>query len=107
MAKYLFKGRYTQQGIKGLVAGGGGTARRKAVEELVASVGGSLESMYYCMGADDIFVVVDLPDHASAVAVSMIVGQSGAFEGETVVLLTPEEIDAAAAKAPEYRAPGQ
>ena len=37
----------------------------------------------------------------------MTVGASGAVATNTVVLLTPEEIDAASKKAIPYRAPGR
>jgi uncharacterized protein with GYD domain len=107
MAKYLFKGHYTQEGMKGLVAGGGGTARKKAVSDLIASLGGSLEAFYYAFGSDDIYLIADLPDHASAAAIPLTVGGSGAFEGNTVVLLDPADVDAAVAKTPKYRAPGK
>lgn len=42
MAKYLIKANYTAEGAKGL-AHDGGTARRAAVEKMLASVGGRLE----------------------------------------------------------------
>ncbi|HZD03849.1 MAG TPA: GYD domain-containing protein [Longimicrobiales bacterium] len=106
MPRYLYKGSYTQEGIKGLMAGGGGTARKQAVEELTASLGGSLEGFYYAFGSDDVYVIVDLPDHASATAVALTVAASGAFHGETVVLLDPEDIDEAVTRTPRYRPPG-
>ena len=39
MSKYMFAVSYTIQGVKGLLEGGG-TAREKAVGELVKSLGG-------------------------------------------------------------------
>lgn len=107
MPRYLFKGSYTQEGIKGLMAGGGGTARKQAVEELAASLGGSVESLYYAFGSDDIYLIVELPDHASAAAISLTVGASGAFQGETVILMDPAEIDDAVSRTPQYRPPGR
>jgi hypothetical protein len=45
VAKYLFHGSYTQAGIQGVLKDGG-TGRRKAVDALAKSLGGTVESMY-------------------------------------------------------------
>jgi uncharacterized protein with GYD domain len=71
-----------------------------------ASVGGKLESFYYAFGATDVFIIADLPDNASAASLNLAVAASGAIDSETVVLLTPEEIDEATRKSPAYRPPG-
>ena len=105
MAKYLITGSYTQSGIKG-VLGEGGSGRRTAVEKLATSVGGSLESFYFGFGGDDFYVTVDLPGNEAAAAVAMTVAGSGGANARTVVLLTPEEVDAATKLSPSYRAPG-
>ena len=57
-------------------------------------------------GGDDFLAIADLPDNASAAAISLAVSASGAIRSQTTVLLTPEEIDAAAKKTVDYRAPG-
>jgi uncharacterized protein with GYD domain len=105
MPKYLVTGNYTQAGIKGVLAEGG-SGRRAAVEKLATSVGGSVESFYYGFGGDDFYVTVDLPSHEAAAAVAMTGAASGAANPRTVVLLTPEEVDAATKLSPSYRAPG-
>lgn len=105
MAKYLISGSYTQAGIKGVLAEGG-SGRRAAVEKLATSVGGSVESFYYGFGGDDFYVTVDLPSREAAAAVAMTVAASGAVTPRTVVLLTPEEVDAATKLSPSYRPPG-
>lgn len=106
VAKYLFKASYTPEGIKGVMKEGG-SSRVNAVEKTVASLGGTLESFYFAFGATDVFVTVDLPDHATAVAFAAAVGSTGSLSTtETVVLLTPGEIDAAIHKSVDYRAPG-
>ena len=91
MQKYLFRGTYTAEGIKGVVKDGG-TGRKAAVQALAESVGGKMESMYFAFGSDDFFVVADLPDAESAVAVAAAAGSSGAVSLTTVVLLTPEQV---------------
>ncbi len=105
MAKYMYTGSYTEQGAKGLLKEGG-TARRAVVEKMLASVGGKLESMYFCMGKDDFIVIMDMPDHLAGAAISLTVGASGAVRGQTTVLMTPEEVDKVVKKTLAYRAPG-
>lgn len=106
MAKYLLTGNYVGEGVKGLLKDGGST-RRAAVEKLLKSVGGKLESMYYAFGPSDFYIIVDVPDHASAAAASLIASASGAVRVSTTVLMTPEEIDQAAKKKPDYSPPGR
>ena len=72
----------------------------------MASAGGTLEAFYFAFGGVDAYVIVDLPDNASAAAMALAVGQSGMSSTKTVVLLTPEEMDAAAKKTIAYRPPG-
>ncbi len=105
MAKYLFQASYTADGVKGLLKEGG-SARRTAVEALATSMGGSIESYYYAFGKHDLYVIADVADHASAAAIALTVGASGAANVTTTVLLTTAEVDAAAKKSPTYRAPG-
>ena len=105
MAKYLIKGNYVGDGVKGLLSEGG-TSRKAAVDQLAASLGGSVESLYYAFGSTDVYVIADMPDHVSAAAASLVASASGAVSTEIVVLLTAEELDAVAAKAPNYRPPG-
>jgi uncharacterized protein with GYD domain len=105
MPKYLFQSRYTPDGARGLLREGG-TSRRAATERALASVGGTLEAFYYAFGGTDVFIIADLPDNAAAASLSLVVGATETLSGETVVLLTPEELDEAAARHPDYRAPG-
>jgi len=105
MAKYLVKANYTAEGAKG-IAHDGGTARRAAVEKMLASVGGRLEAFYFAFGDTDLYVIAELPDHSAAAAVSLAVAQSGRASTRTVVLMTAEEMDAASKKTVAYRAPG-
>jgi uncharacterized protein with GYD domain len=105
MPKYLFVVSYTAEGIRG-VQKDGGTARRKAAEEVFKSVGGSVEGFYFAFGETDAYVFGDLPDNESAAAAALTVSGSGAIAAKTVVLITPEEMDAAAKRSVTYRPPG-
>jgi uncharacterized protein with GYD domain len=106
MAKYLLKVSYTLDGIRG-VRKEGGTARRDVADKLVANVGGTMEAFYFAFGSDDVFVIADLPDNKTAASVATTVSASGGATVETVVLLTPEDIDDAVKRGVDYRAPGQ
>ena len=106
MPKYLLEGSYTAEGAKGL-AKEGGSSRQKTVEDMVKSMGGNVESFYYSFGAADVYLIVDVPDAATALALSMAVNQSGAVVLKSNVLVSIEEMDQAAKKSPNYRAPGK
>ena len=105
MPKYLVEASYTVEGVKGIQSAGG-SSRRDAIAALAESVGGQLESFYFAFGERDVYTVVDLPDNESATAVALTVNASGAVTVRTTVLVTPEEVDAAAKRSVEYRAPG-
>ena len=105
MGKYLLQASYTQAGLEGLVREGG-TGRRAALTETIEGTGGTIESFYYAFGKNDLFIVADLPDDASATAVSLAVGSAGALGVSVTVLVTPETVDEAIAKDVPYRPPG-
>jgi uncharacterized protein with GYD domain len=105
MPKDLIVASYPAEGVKGLQSAGG-SSRREAVSAAVETVGGSLESFHFGFGDSDAYVIVELPDNESAAAVLLTVNATGGVATKTTVLLTPEEIDAAAQKSVSYRAPG-
>jgi uncharacterized protein with GYD domain len=106
VAKYLIKASYSPEGIKGVMAKGG-TSRVAAIEKLVAGVGGSLESFYFAFGSDDVYVTVDAPNHEAMAAVAGTVTSTGFLSSfQTVVLLTADQLDAAAKLTVDYTPPG-
>lgn len=106
MAKYMISANYSSDGMKGVLADGG-TSRKAAVEALAAGVGGTVESVYFSFGHQDITIICDLPDEVSLATIAMTVASTGATDSvSSIPLLTPEEVDAAAKKSPAYRAPG-
>ena len=106
MAKYLLKVSYSTEGLHGVMKSGG-TARVKAVEQMLAGVGGSLESFYFAFGEADVYVVAAVPDQRSAIAMAAAIGGSGAISSyETIVLLEPSEIDEALNVKVDYAPPG-
>ena len=105
MPKFLLEASLNAQGVKG-VRGEGGTARREAVKQALESVGGQLEGFYFAFGERDVYVLADLPDNESAAAMALAVNSSGRVAMRTIVLLTPEEVDAAANRSVDFRPPG-
>ena len=101
MPKYLLEGSYLAEGSKGLLKEGG-TSRRKIVEGLAESMGGSIEALYYAFGENDIYVIVDVPDDATMTALSLAVNSTGALRVKTTVLMDPEVIDQASNKTVDY-----
>jgi len=105
MPRYLFEVDYSVEGTKGLLKEGG-TKRRAALEKSVKGLGGKLEAFYFTYGVRDAITIVELPDGASALALSLTVSASGSVAFKTTPLIAPEEIDQAAKKSVSYRPPG-
>jgi uncharacterized protein with GYD domain len=105
MPKFLITGSYTAEGARGLMKEGG-SGRRAAVQKALDGVGGKLEAFYFAFGKDDTYVIVDVPDTASVIAVSLAVNASGVVRVNTTPLISPDDLDAASKKSIAFRAPG-
>jgi uncharacterized protein with GYD domain len=105
MSKFMLKASYNPDGVRGLIKEGG-SKRRAVVQKMIEGMGGKLEAFYYAWGADDVFIIADLPDEKAGIALSLTVNASGAVRLTTIPLITPEEIDAAGKKTLKYKAPG-
>ena len=106
MAKYLYIASYTSEGVNGLLKDGG-SRRKEDLGVAVKELNGTLESLHFAFGENDVYSVVELPDNVSASAIALKINASGAVRVKTVVLLTPEQIDEAAKINVSYRPPGQ
>ena len=106
MAKFLVQASFAAEGVKG-VSKEGGTARRENLDKTIRGVGGKVEAFYFAFGETDVYVIIDVPDAATAIAVSLAVNASGIVKVNTIPLITPEEMDAATKKQVQYRAPGR
>lgn len=106
MAKYMTLGSYTNEGLKGLLKEGG-SGRRKAVQDAVQAMGGSLEAYYFAFGDFDVVAISEVPDNITAAALAIGISATGTVDVKTVVLMTPEEVDAATKKTLSFRAAGQ
>lgn len=109
MAKYLITGSYTAESWARMVENPGD--RAAAVRAACETAGGRPEAFYWAFGPDDFVIIADLPDDASAGALSVGVSSSGAVQGvHTVRLMTMDEgqamLQRAKAVAAGYRRPG-
>jgi len=98
MAKYLFQGSYTVEGLRGLLREGG-TQQGAAIAQCIHALGGTLEALYFAYGSDDFFLILDMPEQVAATAVTLALNAVGAVQGQMVVLIAPQEIDVAVQRA--------
>lgn len=106
MAKYLYIASYTAGGLKGLIKDGG-SRRKEDLGAAVKELNGTLETLYFAFGENDVYSIVDVPDNVSAATIALKINASGAAKVKTIVLLTPEQIDEATKIKVSYRPPGQ
>ena len=105
MAKYLLEVHYTLDGVRGVVSQGG-SARKAAAQAAAKSVKGKVDAFYFAFGGTDVYVIADLPDNTAAAALALAVTAGGGATVRTVVLLAPDEIDAATKNKVKYTPPG-
>jgi uncharacterized protein with GYD domain len=106
MPLYLGRFSYTTDAIKAMTSNP--QDRSAAAREVAESVGGRLVGFWFAFGAYDGVFLLEAPDNASAAAVAMAVGGSGALSDvETTVLLDMDEAQDAMRKAgaATYRPP--
>jgi uncharacterized protein with GYD domain len=97
MPKYLAEGRYTSDGLRGLVREG--VSRRRAdIAKMIESAGGKLEALYFAFDDADFYIIADVPDNISAAALSVVANESGFVTSKIIVLMTADEMDQAMKK---------
>lgn len=108
MAKFLYLGKYTADGLKGLAADGG-TRRKAAIEQFASSIGGKILEYSFAVGEYDFVVIADVPDNAAGLIAPIMTGASGTVNLLTVPLVSPQEIDEVCARIPSstFRPAGQ
>ncbi len=105
MAKFMIKVQYSREGLQGTVKEG--FANREAyIRDLMSNIGLTMEGMYWALGDDDMFAILD-GDGPSVVGGALMAALGGIGRVSTVRLLTATEMDAAVSKMPSYRAPGE
>lgn len=111
MTKYAIFFSYSSDSWAGMISAPGD--RTGAVGQVLSSLGGSLECIYWMHdGFSDGLVIADLPDSVSAAAASIAVTSTGAISrSEAHELLTQEQLSAAlqqaSATVQAFRPPGR
>jgi uncharacterized protein with GYD domain len=108
MPHFMVQGAYTAETWAGMVKNP--EDRTGPVNALLESLGGKLESFYFCFGEDDFVGIAEVPDNVTAAALAIAVASSKAFRQlRSTPLLTSKEVVEAAKKAGKaaYKAPGR
>lgn len=105
MPKFMIQASYTAEGLRGVMRDKA-SGRKAAVENLASQIGGKVEAVYFVLGEDDVIVLLDCPDNATAAALSATVSASGLVRAKTIPLLTVEEMDQGLSRKIQYKAPG-
>lgn len=108
MAKFMYLGKYTADGLRGLAAEGG-TKREAAIEKLVGSIGGTVLEYFFAVGEYDFVVIIDVPDNAAGLIAPILTGSTGTVRVVTVPLMSPKDMDEVCARIPStsFRPAGQ
>ena len=106
MPKYLITASYSAEGLRGCKGTRPPAAGRRSPRQSRDSAARS-KGFYNALGADDAYVIADLPDNSTAAALGIAVSAAGLVRTRTTALLTVEETDRALEKTVNYRAPGR
>jgi uncharacterized protein with GYD domain len=106
MPRYLFIANYAPEGAEALLQSGG-SVRRSSIEKAAASLGGTVQSFDFALGGDDVYVIAELADQHAAAAMSLTVNAAGVARLRTVVLMSPEELDAVSGLRADYTPAGR
>ena len=91
MPKFAFLVSYAPEYWAGLIDKP--SDRSKVTSELIEKAGGKILSFDYMFGEHDSLVVADMPDSASAAALSVAVGSTGVISNlSTHELISPTEM---------------
>jgi len=109
MATFIVQGRFSAEGIRGMVAKP--EDRSKVVAKLIAAAGGKLRDYYMTTGEYDFLIIAEAPDGEDAVVASLAAAASGSVAHiRTVRAWKAKDFKDIAARAGEilssYRAPG-
>ena len=98
MAHYLVQAAYTNEAWSALV--NNPHDRSEPVRKMAEEAGGSLESFYLAFGDFDVIAIIELPDDATAAAVSIATSAAGSIRAiKTTPLITADDAVRALTKA--------
>ena len=78
MPKFMIKATYTAEGMKGLKKDTA-SGRQKSIAAACEAMGGKLDALYYALGDDNVFAIVDLPSHVHAASLGAALVLGGAW----------------------------
>ncbi len=88
MATYLLFGQYSHEAIKDISA-----KRTEKVRELIEKFGGSVKAEYVLLGDTDIVIVLEAPDNASVMKISVGLSKMSGISFTSAPAVTFEEFD--------------
>ncbi|MCX7900765.1 MAG: GYD domain-containing protein [Burkholderiaceae bacterium] len=88
MATYLMFGKYTPEALTGVSA-----KRTEDATALIKSLGGSVHAGYALLGANDLVLIVDLPDTQRAMKASAALTKLTGIGFTTAPAVTIDEFD--------------
>ena len=98
MPHYLHQIAYSPEGWAALLANP--QNRIEAITPAIEKLGGKVVQAWFAFGAHDIVLISEMPDNASAAAISMAFACGGACKSvQTTPLMSPEEALSAMKKA--------
>jgi uncharacterized protein with GYD domain len=90
MPFYLAQASYSAQSTAAMIKNP--QDRAAAIRPVIERMGGKLHGLWLAFGDYDVVAIAELPDNASAAALSMAIGSTGAVSNyRTTLLLTPAE----------------
>lgn len=95
MQRYLLLMRASEEGALGILNSGSSGAAGQC--EAIKALGGKVVEQYVVIGQYDLVVVVDVPDEATALAISLSANIGGLYT-EAMRAYQPSEVDAARSK---------
>jgi uncharacterized protein with GYD domain len=91
MPKYLIHMSYSSASWARMIRSPGD--RTTALGNIMESLGGSLDSIHWQLGAQDAMAIVDLADSVTAAALTTVIVKTGAFKNvDSHELLTQEQL---------------
>src|SRR5215471_8633094 len=92
MPKFLIEGSFSAESVLD-VTDEKSSGQQARVKEALGAVGGSLEGLYYAIGATNVYILCDCPDYVGESVVSLAVLASGFVQTKTTPLLKAGEPD--------------
>jgi uncharacterized protein with GYD domain len=105
MPKFMSTGQYSAGGLQGSLEEGF-AVREAYVTQMIESLGGKVDGFYWTYGKNDIVTIIEGTEEVALAVALAVSSDPDSVQIETMPLLTAADLDAARAKLPKYRGPG-